>query len=177
MAAAGARPDPEKRVQLGRIVGVFGVAGWVKVESYTEPRARILKYLPWLIVRSGNRETEVTQVRGRMQGKGVVAALPQVEDRDAAMQWVGAEIWVRRSALPKPRRGEYYWADLEGLAVATAGGVALGRVSHLFSTGANDVMVVLDDGRERMIPFVPGRFVQDVDFDSGLIVVDWDPEF
>jgi len=166
----------DRRLLLGRIVGLFGVNGWVKLESYTEPRARILKYRPWLL-KAGGRETEITEVKGRVHGKGVVAALPDVGDRDAAMPWVGAEIWVPRSALPKPKRGEYYWADLEGLDVVTIDGVALGAVSHLFATGANDVLVVRDGERERMIPFVLEQFVRNVDIGSRRIVVDWDPDF
>ena len=166
----------DRLLLLGRIVGLFGVAGWVKVESYTEPRARILKYRPWLL-KAGGRETEVAKVQGRAQGKGVVAGLPDVGDRDAAMPWIGAEIWVPRSALPKPKRGEYYWADLEGLDVVTTDGAALGKVSHLFSTGANDVVVVRDGERERMIPFVLKQFVREVDLDAGRIVVDWDADF
>ena len=166
----------EKRILVGRIVGLFGVDGWVKVESYTEPRERILKYRPWL-VKSAGGETEMAQVRGRSHGKGLVAALPQVVDRDAAMAWVGAEIWVRRSALPRAKRGEYYWVDLEGLEVVTGEGVALGKVSHLFATGANDVLVVRDGERERMIPFVLEQFVRNVDLGSRRIVVDWDPDF
>src|SRR5262249_1882882 len=122
-------------------------------------------------------ETEIAGARGREHGKGLIAALPQVEDRDAAMALVGAEIWVRRSALPRAKRGEYYWVDLEGLDVVCADGVGLGKVSHLFSTGANDVLVVRDGERERLIPFVLGQFVQDVDLDSARITVDWDPDF
>ena len=60
--------------------------------------------------------------------------------------------------------------------VKTTEGVALGQVSHLFSTGANDVVVVRGD-RERMIPFVQPDFVKSVDFEANLVVVDWDPEF
>ncbi len=83
---------------------------------------------------------------------------------------------MARSALPPPKPDEYYWVDLEGLDVKTTEGVALGQVSHLFSTGANDVVVVRGD-RERMIPFVQPDFVKSVDFEANLIVVDWDPEF
>jgi len=60
--------------------------------------------------------------------------------------------------------------------VRTVDGVELGRASHLFSTGSNDVLVVQGD-RERMIPFVQPEFVVSVDFEANLIVVDWDPEF
>jgi len=166
----------ERRILLGRIVGLFGVAGWVKVESYTEPRTRIFNYRPWLLKHAGS-EVEVTGASGRSHGKGLVAALPDVGDRDAAAALIGAEIWIPRSALPRPKRGEYYWADLEGLEVITIDGVALGRISHLFSTGANDVLVVRDGARERMIPFVLKQFVKEVDLGSGRITVDWDPDF
>jgi 16S rRNA processing protein RimM len=176
MESSGDGSASSKRVLLGRIVGLFGVEGWVKVESYTEPRTSVFKYRP-LTIKSGAVETEVAQLTGRAQGKGLVAQLPGVDNRDAALQWVGAEIWVRRSALPKARRGEYYWFDLEGLDVVTAQGVALGKVSHLFATGANDVMVVRDGERERLIPFVLKQFVHEVNLDSGSITVEWDPDF
>ena len=167
---------PERRILLGKIVGLSGVQGAVKLESYTEPRLRLFAYQPWCL-KLGALEREVSGARGREQGKGIVANLPDVADRDAAAGWVGAEIWVLRSVLPKPKRGEYYWTDLEGLAVVTVGGVALGQVSHLFSTGANDVLVVRDGERERLIPFVLQQYVSEVDFGAGRITVDWDPEF
>jgi len=169
-----ARPD--RLLLLGKIVGLSGVRGALKLESYTQPRLRLFSYQPWQLRHAG-QEREISGARGNEQGKGIVATLPDVNDRDTAAGLIGAEIWVARSALPKPKRGEYYWADLEGLDVVTPIGVVLGRVSHLFSTGANDVLVVRDGERERLIPFVLERFVRDVDFDAGRIVADWDPEF
>lgn len=166
----------EKRLLLGKIVGLFGVDGWVKVESYTEPRTQIFKYRPWFLKHAGS-EIEIDGAQGRAQGKGLVATLPEVGNRDAAAELIGAEIWVRRSALPRAKRGEYYWVDLEGVDVVTTEGVALGKVSHLFATGANDVMVVRDGARERMIPFVLKKFVHEVDLNAGRITVDWDPDF
>jgi 16S rRNA processing protein RimM len=166
----------EKLVLVGKIVGLSGVRGEVKLESYTEPRSQIFSYQPWLL-KSAAGESEISGCRGRVQGKGIVAMLPEVEDRDDAARLIGSEIWVRRSALPRSKRGEYYWADLEDLEVATVEGAALGRVSHLVATGANDVLVVKDGKRERLIPFVLDDYVKEVDFDSGRITVDWDPEF
>ena len=167
---------PERLVLLGRIVAVHGVRGEVKLESFTEPREQIFRYRPWLL-RGPAAELTVERARGRGQGKGLVAELPGVADRDAALALVGAEIRVPRAALPEPAPGEYYWFDLEGLEVATLQGVPLGRVSHLVATGANDVLVVRDGERERLIPFIPGHFVSRVDLDEGRITVDWDPEF
>jgi len=167
---------PDRLLLLGKIVGLSGVQGAVKLESYTDPRMRLFSYQPWRL-RQGGQEREIDGVRGHEQGKGIVANVPDVNDRDGAAKLVGAEIWVARSALPQPKRGEFYWADLEGLNVSTLQGVGLGQVAHLFATGANDVLVVRDAERERLIPFVLEQVVHDIDFDAGRITVDWDPEF
>ena len=166
----------EKWVLVGKIVGLSGVKGEIKLESYTEPRTKIFSYQPWLL-KSALGDSEISGCRGRPQGKGIVATLPEVEDRDGAARFIGSEVWVRRSALPKPKHGEYYWADLEDLEVVTVEGANLGRVSHLVATGANDVLVANDGKRERLIPFVLDDYVKEVDFESRRITVDWDPEF
>ena len=150
--------------------------GEIKLESWTEPRSAIFRYQPWIVRSPSGVETTIEGVRGRDSGKHLVARFPGVEDRDTVEAMRGTEIYVARSALPPPKPDEYYWVDLEGLDVKTTEGVALGQVSHLFSTGANDVVVVRGD-RERMIPFVQPDFVKSVDFEANLVVVDWDPEF
>lgn len=175
-------PNAGRRVRVGRIVGVFGVHGEVKLESWTAPRQRIFDYQPWLLINAPGApdkavETEVCDIRGRAQGKGLVARLPDVDDRDAAAKLVGNEIVIARAQLPDSGEDEYYWIDLEGMEVVTAADVALGRVHHVFATGANDVLVVRGGERERLVPFVIGEYVKDVDRESGRIVVDWDPEF
>lgn len=167
----------DRRVPVGRIVGLSGVRGVVKLESWTEPRTRIFDYQPWLLVKAPGREIEMEGVAGREQGKGVIATLPGVEDRDQAAEWIGSDILVPREALPDPEPGHYYWCDLEGLEVVTTQGVPLGRVQHLFATGANDVMVVRGGGKEHLVPFVLETYVVSVDLEGGRIEVDWDPDF
>jgi 16S rRNA processing protein RimM len=166
----------EKLVLLGRIVGVHGVRGELKLESYTDPRMRIFRYQPWQLG-TGSGVVQVAGCQGRAQGKGIVATLPGIDDRDAAAALVGSDIRVPRAALPPAAPGESYWADLEGLEVVTMQGVPLGRVSHLVATGANDVLVIRDGVRERLVPFLPGQFVTEVDIQGGRVVVDWDPDF
>jgi len=169
-------------VILGRISGLYGVKGWVRVFSYTEPRDALLGYPQWLL-RSGGDWVEKAVAEGRRQGKSVVARLADIEDRDAAADWVGADIAVARECMPAVGAGEYYWADLEGLQVRHRGGRVLGRVAHMLATGANDVMVVqpeaqaTGEGRTRqeiLIPFVPGMYVLRVDAKEGVIDVDWE---
>lgn len=166
-----------RRVLLGRIVGVHGLRGEVKLESWTEPRLRILDYRPWLLETAPGEVKQIGRVQGRAQGKGVVASLPGVADREAAAALIGANIYVPRPALPA-LQGEFYQEDLAGLAVVNLAGVSLGKVSHLFDTGANLVLVARDgDGRERLIPYVPDVYVQAVDLKAGRITVDWDEDF
>ena len=166
----------ERRVLLGKIVGVFGVRGWIKIQSHTEPREALFDYRPWILRQRGT-EREIRKFEGRPQGRGLVALLPGIDTREAAEALVGTEIWVERDAMPRPAPGEYYWVDLEGLAVQTVEGVALGRVSHLIATGANDVLAVHDGEKERLVPYLPGDVVKRVDLEAGCIVVDWDPDF
>lgn len=166
----------EKQVLLGRIVGLSGVGGMVKLESWTDPRMQIFSYQPWQL-KSAGAVTEVSGSRGRVQGKGMVAEVPGIANREAAAALIGSEIWVARSALPKAAPGQYYWSDLEGLEVVNIEGVAMGKVSHLISTGANDVMVAKQGDRERLIPFIDDDFVKSVDFEAQRITVDWDPDF
>lgn len=167
----------ERFVVLGRIVGIFGLRGELKVESFTDPREGICDYTPWLLKQGGPAGPMVERVveEGRSHGKGVVVRLQGVTDIDLARALVGAEVLVPRSALPPTAAGEHYWDDLEGMKVVTVDGVELGVVDHLFETGANDVMVVKGE-RERLLPYIDGVIVA-VDPERRTIRVDWDPEF
>ena len=166
---------PKDLVVIGRISGLYGVRGWVRVYSYTAPRAAILDLTPWT-VRRGDGWSPWALAEGREHGKGVVVRLDGIEDRDAAAGLIGADIAVRRDQLPNLDPGEYYWTDLEGLRVRTVDGRDLGIVDHLFETGANDVIVVRGE-RERLIPFVKGQVVRRIDLSGGEMEVDWDPDF
>jgi 16S rRNA processing protein RimM len=165
----------DRLIILGRVSGLFGVRGWVKVHSYTDPPDNIVGYRPWLVHCHGEWRTMTLQ-DGRPHGRAIIAHLAGIDERDRAASLIGCDIAVRRSQLPPPQAGEYYWVDLEGLRVETTDGVDLGRVDHLLETGANDVLVVHGE-RERLIPFVEPDVVTSVDFDTGLIRVAWDPDF
>lgn len=166
---------PDTLVTVGRISGVYGVKGWLRIYSYTEPRDNILQYNPWqLRLPDGWRSVKV--LAGRSHGKGVIAQLDGCDDRDQAARWVDVEIAVRRAQLPVAAAGEYYWRDLIGLRVVNQDGEALGVVDHLLETGANDVLVVRGE-RERLIPYVLGEVVTAVDLEAGELQVDWDADF
>ncbi len=167
---------PTRRILIGRIHGAFGVRGEIKLESLTDPAENLLRYQPWILRDAQGREREISGARGRAGGKGLIGTLPGVEDRDVAEALRGAELFVLRSALPPPKTGEYYWIDLEGMRVVNLEGKPFGIVDHAFSNGANDVLLIKGD-RERMVPFLQPDYVKSVDFDAGLITVDWDADF
>lgn len=165
-------------VLLGRISGLFGVRGWLKVYSYTEPPAAIFDYALWYL---GDNASPMRVCHHRKQGRGLVVQLaaddaPPIEDRDVAAALVGLDVRVAREALPSLPDDQVYWADLLGCRVVTRDGVDLGRVDGLMDTGEHPVLVVEND-RQRLIPFVRGPVVDSVDTGEGRIVVDWDPEF
>jgi 16S rRNA processing protein RimM len=165
----------EDIVLVGQVSGLFGVKGWVKVYSYTEPRENIVKYSPWLL-KTDKGWTEIKLVQGKRQGKGVIASLQGYADPDSSSRLIGCNIGLRRDQLPELGSDEYYWNDLIGLQVINQDGFELGRVERLIETGSNDVLVLQGD-RERLVPYIKGQVIKHIDLDQKIIQVDWDPDF
>lgn len=171
-------------VDIGRVSTVYGIKGWVKIQPFTETAEAIFDYHPWQL-KTAHGVKPVTVDEWRPHGKGYVAHISGVDDRDQAALLTGNTIAVERAQLPALAEGEFYWRDLEGLSVYSVfegRRQRLGRVSKLLETGANDVLVVAPDAdsldqRERLIPYVPGDYIVRVDLDAGELDADWDPEF
>jgi 16S rRNA processing protein RimM len=176
-------PAASARLVIGRITGCYGIKGWVKIHSYTEPMENFLDYGGWMVERRGGLEA-VDFDAGRRQGKGLVAHIRGVDDRNQAETFQGLEVSVEGGVLPELEEGDYYWHQLQGMQVwcgTENGQVLLGEVDYLLETGANDVLVIKAcegsiDQRERLIPWLPGTTVIQVDQAAGRIEVDWFPE-
>ncbi len=198
--------DDSKKVIVGRITGVYGVKGWLKIFSYTDPMESIIDYSPWFIragsddkrrnpvAKNGKPWTRVKIKAGKRHAKTVVAKFEHCNDRDEAQAFVGSEIAIEQSQLEALRQeDEYYWRDLIGLRVINQQAIELGTVKSLMETGANDVLVVVseidtdieEDGKqgnkskikERLVPWVTHNTIIAVDLERGVIEVDWDAEF
>lgn len=167
--------DDKQLVILGHVSGVFGVKGWLKIYSETDPVQNILKYKPWYLLKDKTWQT-FQPLQGKKQGKGVIALVEGFNDRDQAAELKGCKIAVKREQLPETGNNEFYWTDLEGLRVENLEGFYFGEVSHLFETGSNDVLVVVGE-QERLIPYISEQVVKTVDLQNRLMVVDWDPDF
>ncbi|ULQ46167.1 ribosome maturation factor RimM [Flagellatimonas centrodinii] len=169
------------RVRLGRVSGVYGIQGWVRLASETRPIDNILRYRRWWIGEDDNG-FESHLVASRPQGNGLIAQITDpsgapINDRDSAQRWVGKAISVDRSDMPRLPEGEYYWVDLIGLAVVNLEGEALGEVTDVTSNGAQDVLIVHEGDRERLIPFVNGPVIKQVEMDARRIVCDWHRDY
>ncbi len=183
-------PPAEDWLAVGRITGCYGIKGWVKIHSYTDPQDNFLRFGHWMLRRRGGLEP-VEFDEGRVQGRGLVAHIAGVDDRTLAESYSGLEVAVPAGSPPQLEQGDYYWSQLQGLQVWCRDGsqpgaeepgaeerVLLGTVDYLIETGANDVLVVKPsagsiDDRERLIPYLPGDVVTAVDLDRAVIEVDW----
>lgn len=177
--------DPSDLVVIGKVTSVYGVKGWVKIHSYTEPMENLLTYQHCYIEFNGSWQPLVLD-DAKSHGKGLIALIKGVEDREQARLYSQCPIAIPAQELPETEEDEVYWHQLEGLQVmsTTADGaeVLLGKVRHMMATGANDVLAVNSsqgsiDNRERLIPWLPKQVIKEIDLDAGRILVDWDPEF
>ena len=168
--------DEASLIVIGKIVGVHGIKGWLKILSFTRPRQNIFDYGSWLVKQSEEWQ-EIQLLEGKPQGKGLVASLEGITDRDEAMALVSSEIAIDRDQLPEPKEGEFYWHDLINMQVINQQNEVLGVVKELLETGANDVLVVGADKQRYLIPYVKDVYIKDVDTEQGVIQVDWQSDY
>lgn len=166
------------RIVLGRIVGVHGVRGWVKLHSDCRPREALLAHHFFFASRpKQDSQHPLTVVQSRVQGKSLVAKFDGIDDRDQAMTLIGLDLSVERSCLPDLPEGEYYWADLIGMQVINRADENLGQVAEIVETGANDVLIVRDGTQEHLIPFVLDHFIEQIDLKAREIRADWQTDW
>lgn len=163
-------------IVLGRIVAPFGIKGWVRIAPFGDDPESWASMPEWWISPDEHAPDEawkaVSLLDCQEHGKGLIAAFRESPDRNAAEALKGWFVAAPREALPDPGEESYYWADLTGLAVINQDGEALGEVAGLMSTGAHEVLRVVEGDTERLIPFVEA-YALDVDLEAGRIVVDW----
>jgi 16S rRNA processing protein RimM len=173
MAAARASSGGGRPVVLGRIGAPFGVQGWLKVRSYTDPVEGIVHYPVWELTRGGTLGRRAV-LDWKRAGAGVAVRLEGIETREAAQALTGAEVCVERSELPPTAPGEYYWHDLIGLDAYGLQGEPLGRVAGILELPAHPVLL-LEGDRERLVPLVKERLAA-VDLAAGRMTLDWHPD-
>ena len=169
--------NDDENIIVGKINGVYGDKGWVKVYSYTDPREAIAQYSPWYLKQNGVWKA-VKIIDSKPQAKTVIAKIEGCDDRDAAMLFSGTEVSIKPEQLSPLDENKFYWRDLIGLRVRNQDDFDFGVVKSLMETGSNDVLVVKsDEGKETLVPWTMGQAIIQVNLEDGLIVVDWDSDF
>jgi len=166
--------EKNELVVMGRVVAPYGVFGWLKIVPDTEEFDSLLDYKTWWIGKDSDwRELKVESAK--IHNDVLVVKLQSIDDRDAAVACKGKQIAVPRASLPKLKGDEYYWSDLIGLTVKNQQDVDFGKITDVFATGANDVIVTTGD-KERLIPYI-AQVILEVDLDAKTMLVDWDADF
>jgi 16S rRNA processing protein RimM len=180
---------PDDAVEVGRILGAWGVKGWLRIQPYASDPQALFSSKRWFVQPpeggaprpAAHWPGVLRVVQAREHGDGVVAQLHDVADRNAAEALRGGRLFIARSSFPTAGLDEYYWVDLIGLAVSNRGGELLGDVVGLIDTGAHSVLRVrprdakpeaTPEQVERLIPFV-AAYIDSVDLAERQIVADW----
>ena len=163
----------DKNVFVGKVSSPHGIKGWVKVISYTDPLENILSYKEWFIINEeGMKPFSIEDFR--IQGKRIIVKLDGIQDRNSAEDLKNKEILVSRIELPKLEKNTYYWNDLLELPVLDKKGTQIGKVDSLFETGSNDVLVIVNENKERLlVPFIMEEVIKKVDLVKEFISIDW----
>lgn len=161
----------QNKIIIGRFGSVYGIKGWIKIISFTDPKQKILQYQPWWI-KKNQQWQQIHTEDSRWHGKDIIAKLPNINDRDLAKTYTNIDINIQHNQLPKLPKGEYYWSDLEELTVIDKLGKKLGMVDHLMETGSNDVLVI-KNGKQHLIPYTDNVIIK-VDLKKKIIKVDWE---
>jgi 16S rRNA processing protein RimM len=169
-ARAAMSDDASALIQLGFVGAPFGVRGWVKLRSHTDPPERLLDHRSLRIGRGSVWKNYRVEASGR-SGGALTVKLQGVEDRDQAQALRGAEVCVPRSELPQRDDKDFYRADLIGCEVVNLEGLGLGVVQHFIETPAQ-VLMVVRGAQEFWIPAVP-QHLRRVDLGQRRVVVDW----
>lgn len=187
---------PPDLVVVGRVVGSYGVQGWLKIEPFNDPQESVLlRTHHWYLQRPASLRpgqvapgrpsadltlvlpAEVSVENCRVHGATIIASVAGVAIKEAADSLRGCELGVRRIDFPETDADEFYWIDLIGCSVITPAGLALGLVDSVDHYGAHPLLRLrTGQGAEILIPFVAAH-VLEVDLAARRIVADWDPEF
>ena len=158
--------DKSTSFTIGKVTGVHGLNGNLKVCSFA---ASMDTFCPGRLVflKSGQAmSTPYSIVKVSAHKKGVILQLDGVDSRNLAEDLVGCEVLIERDQLPEPEKDTWYWQDLYGLEVVDRDRGFIGKISKIFPTGANDVLVVTDNTRETLVT-MHKHFVDSIDMDAG----------
>ena len=171
MAHLVGTPDLDNFVLVGRVSKPHGIKGELKIFPYSGHPEDFTFFKEVLLLQRDKSEGKAfTVTRSRGQGKFAILKLDGVEGRDASESFSGQEVWTRMEMLPPLEDDEFYWHEMVGLQVVTDAGRQLGTVTSLFTSGAQDILVITGTGQEYLIP-AQNEFIVTLDNETNTLVV------
>ncbi len=158
-------------IPIGKIVGVHGLKGAVKIRFYGDGEV-FFSTGDSLFIRDTKGLDKICKVEwASRQKKNFLMRFSGVTDLDAAKNLTGSEIIIEKDGLPDLEDGNYYWVDIIGLSVFTSDANCLGVVDSVIPTGSNDVYVVKGDNNEILIPAL-ASVVKEIDLNKKIMIVE-----
>lgn len=167
--------EENQKVIVGRFGAPFGIHGYIKVISHTDPLENILNYKPWLIEQNSIWQP-LKILDYKVHGKFILIKIAEYDTPEAVRIFTNKEIAIEKNQLPELKNNEFYWSDLEGLKVINVKDEELGIVDHLINTGANDILVVTKNNKEQLIPYIKHVIIE-VNLIKKQIIVDWELDY
>lgn len=162
-------------IVIGRFGRPHGIKGLVTIISFTEPRDNILNYTNWhACIHDVMQPLKLFEIG--TTNKNILTKVEEYPEREDVARLTNVDIVIKRGQLATLEPGEYYWHQLIGMEVFNQEGSLLGLVKEILPTGANDVLVVMGEKRH-LIPYLPGKFVKEINNSQRIINVDWDADF
>lgn len=186
MPTTSSRPESEKKPLLiiGRIGKTYGVKGFLKIHSFTEPSTNFLDYGPWFVASPClSRHQKPPSVlfnliHCQLHGNFLIGQIENCLTPEKAKRYVNFSIHVFKEKLPPLDNHNVYQVDIIGLAVYNLKQIYLGKVIDILETGANNVLVVKNTvnslNTEILIPHVPDQYIKKIDLNKGQMLVDWE---
>ena len=164
----------DKTINIGKVIGLHGVKGWLKILSFSSPPENIFNYKSLII--SNKYINQIFHIEdSRKQGKKILIKLDNIDDRTSAESLEESDIYIQRSDLPQLSEDTYYWEDLLGFNVFNQNNIKIGNVDSFIETGSNDVLIVkTTKNKNILIPFIMNKSIKVVNIESHYITVDWE---
>src|SRR6476619_5377781 len=126
--------DPQRLV-VGRVRGVHGLRGAVRVEILSDEPARFAK---GSVVHLEGSTERLTVVWSQPDERGILVRFGELSTRDDAdtLRDRYLEADVESDSLPEDA---VYWHEIEGARVVSTGGEELGTIAEVFRAGGSEV--------------------------------------
>ena len=157
--------DKDTSFTIGKVTGVHGLNGNLKVWSFAESVNTFCPGISVLLKSDEGLGETFTILQALPHKKGVILSLEGIDSRNLAEDLIGKMIFIDRDQLPEPEKDAWYWQDLLGLDVVDHQKGFIGKITDIFPTGANDVLVVTDKDKETLVP-MHKNFVESVDIEK-----------